>query len=120
MKVLKTAFLLTVLTLLLIYGGQALAGRQGMTFGLIMAFVMNGGAYFFSAKVALISSGARPVTREEAPRLYASVERLAARGQSARAQGIHHSPGRAERICHGPQSSPCRGRSHPGLDGFDE
>jgi heat shock protein HtpX len=79
MKVLKTAFLLTMLTMLLVFGGQALAGRQGMTFGLIMAFVMNAGAYFFSAKVALISSGARPVTREEAPRLYASVERLAAR-----------------------------------------
>ena len=45
-KVLKTAFLLTVLTLLLIYGGEALAGPQGMTFGLIMALVMNGGAYF--------------------------------------------------------------------------
>jgi heat shock protein HtpX len=79
MKVLKTAFLLTLLTMLLVFGGQALAGRQGMTFGLIMAFVMNAGAYFFSAKVALMSSGARPVTREEAPRLYASVERLAAR-----------------------------------------
>jgi heat shock protein HtpX len=80
MKVLKTAFLLTVLTLLLIYGGQALAGPQGMTFGLIMAVVMNGGAYFFSDKIALMSSGARPVTREEAPKLYACVERLAARG----------------------------------------
>jgi heat shock protein HtpX len=80
MKLLKTAFLLTLLTMLLIFGGQALAGRQGMTFGLIMALVMNGGAYFFSDKIALMSSGARPVTREEAPRLYASVERLAALG----------------------------------------
>jgi heat shock protein HtpX len=80
MKVLKTAFLLTLLTMLLIFGGQALAGRQGMTFGLIMAFVMNMGAYFFSDKIALMSSGAKPVTREQAPRLYACVERLAARG----------------------------------------
>jgi heat shock protein HtpX len=80
MRLLKTAFLLTVLTMLLIYGGQALAGRQGMTIGLVMAFVMNIGAYFFSDKIALMSSGAQPVTREQAPRLYASVERLAARG----------------------------------------
>jgi heat shock protein HtpX len=80
MNVLKTALLLTVLTMLLVFGGQALAGRQGMTFGLIMALVMNAGAYFFSDKIALMSSGARPVTREQAPRLYASVERLAARG----------------------------------------
>jgi heat shock protein HtpX len=80
MKALKTAFLLTLLTMLLVFGGQALGGRQGMTIGLVMAFVMNAGSYFFSDKIALMSSGARPVTREEAPRLYASVERLAALG----------------------------------------
>jgi heat shock protein HtpX len=51
-----------------------------MTIGLIMALVMNAGAYFFSDKIALMSSGAQPVTREQAPKLYACVERLAARG----------------------------------------
>jgi len=80
MNVLKTAFLLTALTMLLVVGGQALGGRQGMTFALIMAIAMNGIAYFFSDKIALMSSGARPATREQAPRLYSSVERLAARG----------------------------------------
>jgi heat shock protein HtpX len=80
MNVFKTAFLLTALTMLLVVGGQALAGRQGMTIALVMALAMNGMAYFFSDKIALRSSGARPVTREQAPRLYASVERLAARG----------------------------------------
>src|SRR6202521_499293 len=80
MRMLKTTFLLTLLTLLLVLGGQAMAGRQGMTFGLILAVVMNGGAYFFSDKIALTSSGAQPVTREQAPRLYAVMERLAAKG----------------------------------------
>jgi heat shock protein HtpX len=80
MRTLKTGFLLTLLTLLLIFGGGALAGRQGMTFGLIIAVFMNGIAYFFSDKIALASSGARPVSREEAPRLYAVMERLAAKG----------------------------------------
>jgi heat shock protein HtpX len=80
MRALKTALLLTTLTLLLVLGGQALAGRQGMTFGLILAVLMNGMAYFFSDKIALASSGARPVTREQAPRLYAVMERLAAKG----------------------------------------
>jgi heat shock protein HtpX len=80
MRMLKTTFLLTLLTLLLVMGGGVLAGRQGMTFGLIIAVVMNGGAYFFSDKIALRSSGARPVTREQAPRLYAVMERLAAKG----------------------------------------
>jgi heat shock protein HtpX len=51
-----------------------------MTFGLIIAVFMNGIAYFFSDKIALASSGARPVSREEAPRLYAVMERLAAKG----------------------------------------
>lgn len=80
MRALKTGFLLTLLTLLLVFGGDALAGRQGMTFGLIIAVAINGIAYFFSDKIALASSGARPVSREEAPRLYAVMERLAAKG----------------------------------------
>jgi heat shock protein HtpX len=80
MRTLKTGFLLTLLTLLLVFGGEALAGRQGMTFGLIIAVAMNGIAYFFSDKIALASSGARPVSREGAPRLYAVMERLAAKG----------------------------------------
>lgn len=80
MRAIKTLLLLTALTMLLVLGGGALAGREGMTFGLIIAVVMNGGAYFFSDKIAIASSGARPVTREEAPRLYEVMERLAAKG----------------------------------------
>src|SRR5579872_6021953 len=80
MRTLKTGLLLTVLTLILVFGGGALGGRQGMTFGLILAVAMNGMAYFFSDKIALASSGAQPVTREQEPRLYAVMERLAAKG----------------------------------------
>ena len=80
MRTLKTGMLLTGLTLLLVLGGRALAGPQGMTFGLVLAVAMNGFAYFFSDKIALKSSGAQPVTREQAPRLYAVMERLAAKG----------------------------------------
>jgi heat shock protein HtpX len=81
MRAVKTAFLLTALTLLLVLGGQAIAGRQGMTFGLIIAVAMNGIAYFFSDKIALMSSGAQPVSREQMPRLYEVMERLAAKAQ---------------------------------------
>jgi heat shock protein HtpX len=79
MKTIKTAFLLTLLTLLLVIGGRAIAGPRGMTFGLVIAVVMNAVAYFFSDKIALRSAGAQPVTREQAPRLYAVMERLAAK-----------------------------------------
>jgi len=77
MKTFKTAFLLTALTLLLLLLGQAFGGRGGMTIALAFAIIMNGVAYFYSDKIALASSGARPISREEAPRLYAVMERLA-------------------------------------------
>src|SRR5277367_619468 len=79
MKTLKTAFLLTALTLLLLFIGEALGGSNGMTIALVFAVLMNGGAYFFSDKIALKSSGAIPISREESPRLYAVMERLSAK-----------------------------------------
>ena len=79
MRAVKTLFLLTALTLLLVFGGEAIAGQRGMTIALIMAVVMNGGAYFFSDKIALMSSGAQPVSREQLPRLYEVMERLTAK-----------------------------------------
>jgi heat shock protein HtpX len=79
MRAVKTLFLLTALTLLLVFGGEAIAGQRGMTYALIMAVVMNGGAYFFSDKIALMSSGAQPVSREQLPRLYEVMERLTAK-----------------------------------------
>jgi heat shock protein HtpX len=79
MRAVKTLFLLTALTLLLVLGGDAIAGQQGMTFGLILAVAMNGVAYFFSDKIALMSSGAQPVSREQLPRLYEVMERLVAK-----------------------------------------
>ena len=79
MKTLKTTFLLTALTLLLLALGQAFGGERGMTLALAMAVFMNGTAYFFSDKIALGSSGAKPISRDEAPRLYEVMERLAAK-----------------------------------------
>jgi heat shock protein HtpX len=79
MKTLKTTFLLTGLTLLFLGLGQAFGGQRGMTVALVFAVLMNGTAYFFSDKIALASSGAIPISREEAPRLYAVMERLAAK-----------------------------------------
>ncbi len=79
MRTLKTTLLLTGLTLLLLFLGQAFGGRNGMTIALVFAVVMNGTAYFFSDKIALMSSGAQPISREQSPRLYAVMERLAAK-----------------------------------------
>lgn len=79
MRTLKTTFLLTSLTVLLLFLGSVFGGQRGMTFALVLAVLMNGMAYFFSDKIALATSGARPVSREQTPRLYAVVERLCAK-----------------------------------------
>ena len=66
MRVLRTTFLLTALTLVLITLGGYVGGRNGMTLALIVALIGNAFAYFFSDKIALLSSGARPVSRARA------------------------------------------------------
>jgi heat shock protein HtpX len=72
----KTAFLLTVMTLLLMAIGRAFGGQNGMFIALALAVVMNFVSYFYSDKIALAMYRAQPVTREELPRAYAAVERL--------------------------------------------
>jgi heat shock protein HtpX len=79
MRVIRTTFLLGILTLFLMIVGQYVGGRNGMTVGLGIAICTNTFAYFFSDKIALRSSGAQPVSREQLPRLYAVMERLAAK-----------------------------------------
>jgi len=72
----KTAFLLTALTLLLMFIGRYFGGQNGMLLALVFAAVMNFVSYFYSDKIALAMYRAQPVTREELPRAYAAVERL--------------------------------------------
>ena len=72
----KTAFLLTALTLLLMFIGRAFGGQNGMFIALLFAAVLNFVSYFFSDKIALAMYRAQPVTREQLPRAYAAVERL--------------------------------------------
>jgi heat shock protein HtpX len=79
MKILRTGILLILLSVLLVVAGDALAGPTGMKIALAFAVVMNAVSYFFSDKIALKTSGAQPVTREQLPRLYAVMERLAAK-----------------------------------------
>ncbi len=72
----KTAFLLTALTLLLMALGRAFGGQNGMLLALGIAGVMNFVSYFFSDKIALAMYRAQPVTREQLPRAYDTVQRL--------------------------------------------
>src|SRR5438876_10529570 len=81
MRILRTTFLLTALTLFLMLMGRYFGGRGGMAIGLGFAILSNAFAYFFSDKIALSSSGAQPVSREQLPRLYDVMERLAAKAR---------------------------------------
>jgi heat shock protein HtpX len=76
---LKTVFLLTAMTVFLVLVGQALGGRSGAIMAFCFAGAMNFFSYFFSDKLAIASSGAQAVTREQLPRVYQIVERLCAK-----------------------------------------
>jgi heat shock protein HtpX len=81
MKILRTGTLLILLSVVLVLAGGAIGGRSGLKIALGIALVMNGISYFFSDKIALASSGAQPVSREQVPRLYEVMERLAAKAR---------------------------------------
>jgi heat shock protein HtpX len=70
MNAIKTTLLLALLSGLLIIGGRAIAGQEGMTYGLILAVGMNFFSYFFSEKLALVSSRAQRVSETEHPEIY--------------------------------------------------
>jgi heat shock protein HtpX len=53
MNTLRTVFLMTLLTLVLVGAGGALGGRGGALFALVMAGAMNFGSYWFSDKIVL-------------------------------------------------------------------
>jgi len=70
---LKTVLLLGLLSGLLLFGGEALGGRNGLYMGLFFAVLINFGSYFFSEKIALASYSAQPVTETENPDVYRRV-----------------------------------------------
>jgi heat shock protein HtpX len=76
---LRTTVLLATLTGLFVVIGAAIGGPNTALLFLVMAGLMNMGAYWFSDKIALKMSGAKPVSEEEAPRLYEMVRELTTR-----------------------------------------
>ena len=90
----KTAVLLGGLSALLLLAGQLIGGSSGLVLALFLALGLNAYAYFNSDKLALRSMRAYPVSREQAPRLYAIVEELAQRMQIPM-PSLHVSPTQA-------------------------
>lgn len=81
MNQIKTLILLATLTALLLFVGQALAGRGGFMIALMFAGVMNFAAYWWSDKIVLRMYGAQEIDQAQAPDLFALVRGLAQRAQ---------------------------------------
>ncbi len=76
MYVLRTVFLLTLLTLLLVWLGQAVGGRTGMMIALALGLALNFFNYWFSSSLVLKAYGARTLAPGEAPALEQDVREL--------------------------------------------
>ncbi|RII28058.1 MAG: protease HtpX [Geobacter sp.] len=77
MNMLRTTFLMGLMTVLLVVIGGALGGKGGMTFAFLMAAGMNFFSYWFSDKIVLSMYGARPIEEHDNPRFYGIIRRLA-------------------------------------------
>ncbi|HMF82088.1 MAG TPA: zinc metalloprotease HtpX [Acidimicrobiia bacterium] len=74
----KTFILLAFLGAVFI-GIGAIFGTGGLIIGAALGLLFVGGTYWFSDKIAVAAARAKPVTRDEAPRLYEIVGDLARR-----------------------------------------
>src|SRR5690349_22439796 len=77
---LRTTLLLATLSGLLVAIGFAIGGASTALVVLFMAAVMNLGSWFFSDKLALKMSGAKPISEGEARRRYQMVREAGTRG----------------------------------------
>ncbi len=75
----RTAVLLTAMTLFLIFIGRLIGGRQGMVIAFVLAAGMNFFSYWFSDKMVLKMYRASEITAQQAPQIYALVQDLTQR-----------------------------------------
>jgi heat shock protein HtpX len=76
---LRTTILFASLGGLLVVIGALIGGIQGAGLFLGIALLINLGSYFFSDKLALAASRAKPIDEAEAPRLYQMMRELTTR-----------------------------------------
>ncbi|MCR4401430.1 MAG: zinc metalloprotease HtpX [Firmicutes bacterium] len=76
-RLLMGLFVALVAVLGYAFGEASGAGWSGLVFALIVSTVMSFTSYYYSDRIVLAMSGARPVTKEEYPYLWNTVEGLA-------------------------------------------
>jgi len=80
MNQMKTFILMALLTVLLVWLGSVVGGRNGALYALVFAGVMNFGVYWFSDRIVLKMYRAQEVTEAEEPVLHRIVRELTVRG----------------------------------------
>ena len=73
MNTIKTFFLLMMLTGLLMLIGAYFGGEMGIIIAVVLAVMLNFGAYWFSDRIALGMAHAKQITAEDDPELFALV-----------------------------------------------
>ena len=81
MNQMKAVMLLAALTALVLWIGQAIAGQTGLAMALLLACVMNLGAYWFSDRIVLRMYGAQELSEPDAPELYSILREITARAR---------------------------------------
>lgn len=76
MNIIKTFLFLGFLSVLMIFFGKMFGGNTGMFVMLIISLVMNLGSYWFSDKLVLKITKAKPVKREDIPVIFEIVDEL--------------------------------------------
>lgn len=75
----KTAILLSLMTVFMMWIGQMLGGTSGMVFALILAAGMNFFSYWYSDKIVLKMYRAQEASPQQAPEIYGIVRELTQR-----------------------------------------
>ncbi len=79
MNQIKTILLMGILSVILIAIGGAVGGRSGAMFFLILSLGMNLFQYFYSDSIVIRSTGSQPVSQNQYPELWHTVQSLAER-----------------------------------------
>lgn len=75
-NILKTFLLLGVLSVLFIFVGGFFGGTDGIIMAFVISLLINGGMYFFSDKLALSASGAKPLDVTKYHELHEMIKEL--------------------------------------------
>ncbi len=79
MNTMKTALLMAIMTVLLVFVGNLIGGRSGMVMAFVFAVAMNFGSYWFSDKIVLRMYGGQELSSADAPEIFQIVQDLTGR-----------------------------------------